>query len=413
MSEPAVRPAPAEARTGRHTWAAALFVAGILALAFNLRGAITSLPPVFPELASTLHLSSVAVALLAATPVLCFAAFSIPAAPLSRRFGEERVLLASLVLLAVGLLARGAWPEVLLFPGTVVAGAAIALMNVLLPSLVKRRRPDQAGLLIGVYLLSLAAGAILGSLLAVPVYQSSGGSARLTLGLWALPALAAALAWLPQWRFRTTPASPGGGRSGGHRLVKVSRHLLAWQVMGFMGLQSLIYYSALSWLPILLRDRGAGAEHAGSLLALMNFGNAVTALLAPLFAQRARDQRWLIAVLVTVSAVGLTGVWFAPLSEAAAWTLVFGLGQGAALGLAIYFTAARAPDPVTSASLSAFTQGAGYLVAAAGPLVVGFLHAVTGSWTVPVLALLVVVGGQGIVGWQAARARTLPAAPLS
>jgi CP family cyanate transporter-like MFS transporter len=295
----------------------------------------------------------------------------------------------------------------------VVAGGAIALMNVLLPSLVKRRRPDQAGLLIGVYLLSLAAGAILGSLLAVPVYQSSGGSVRLTLGLWALPALAAALAWLPQWRFRTTPASPGGGRSGGRRLVKVSRHLLAWQVMGFMGLQSLIYYSALSWLPILLRDRGAGAEHAGSLLALMNFGNAVSALLAPLLAQRTRDQRWLIAVLVAVSGVGLTGVWFAPLSEAAAWTLVFGLGQGAALGLAIYFTAARAPDPVTSASLSAFTQGAGYLVAAAGPLVIGFLHAVTGGWTVPVLALLVVVGAQGIVGWQAARARTLPAAPLS
>jgi CP family cyanate transporter-like MFS transporter len=412
MSEPAVRPAPAEARTGRHTWAAALFVAGIVALAFNLRGAITSLPPVFPELASSLHLSSLAVALLAATPVLCFAVFSIPAAPLSRRFGEERVLLASLVLLAVGLFARGAWPEVLLFPGTVVAGGAIALMNVLLPSLVKRRRPDQAGLLIGVYLLSLAAGAILGSLLAVPLYQSSGGSARLTLGLWALPALVGALAWLPQWRFRTTPAGPGGGRSDGRRLVKVSRHLLAWQVMGFMGLQSLIYYSALSWLPILLRDRGAGAEHAGSLLALMNLGNAITALLAPLLAQRARDQRSLIAATVAASAVGLAGVWFAPLSQAAAWTLVFGLGQGAALGLAIYFTAARAPDPVTSASLSAFTQGAGYLVATIGPLAVGFLHAVTGTWTVPVLALLVVVVFQGIVGWQAGRARTLPAAPL-
>jgi CP family cyanate transporter-like MFS transporter len=286
-------------------------------------------------------------------------------------------------------------------------------MNVLLPSLVKRRRPDQAGLLIGVYLLSLAAGAILGSLLAVPLYQSSSGSVRLTLGLWALPALAAALAWLPQWRFRTTPASPGGGRSVGRRLVKVSRHLLAWQVMGYMGLQSLIYYSALSWLPILLRDRGAGAEHAGSLLALMNFGNAVTALLAPLLAQRARDQRWLIAATVAASAVGLAGVWFAPLSEAALWTLVFGLGQGASLGLAIYFTAARAPDPVTSASLSAFTQGAGYLVATIGPLAVGFLHASTGDWTVPVLALLVVLVFQAIVGWQAGRARTLPAAPLA
>ncbi len=410
MSEPAVRPAPAKARTGGRAWAPALFMTGILALAFNLRGAITSLPPVFPELASALHLSSLKIALLAAAPVLCFAVFSIPAAPLARRFGEERVLLASLLLLAVGLLARGAWPGLLLFPGTAAAGAAIALMNVLLPSLVKRRRPDQAGLLIGLYLLALAGGAILGSLIAVPVFQSSGGSARLTLGLWALPALAGALAWLPQWRFRTTPDGPGGSRSGGRPLVKVSRHALAWQVMGFMGLQSLIYYAALSWLPILLRDRGAGAVHAGSLLALMNLGNAVTALLAPMFAHRFRDQRWLIAATVAVSAVGLAGVWFAPLAGAPAWTLLFGLGQGAALGLAIYFTAARAPDPVTSASLSAFTQGAGYLLAAAGPLAVGFLHAVTGTWTTAVLAMLAVIVFEGVVGWQAGRARTLPAA---
>ena len=375
MSEPAVRPAPAQARTGSYLWALALFVTGILALAFNLRGAIAGLPPVFPELASTLHLSSLAIALL-----------------------------------AVGLLARGAWPGLLLFPGTAAAGAAIALMNVLLPSLVKRRRPDQAGLLIGLYLLALAGGAILGSLIAVPVFQSSGGSARLTLGLWALPALAGALAWLPQWRFRTTPDGPGGSRSGGRPLVKVSRHALAWQVMGFMGLQSLIYYAALSWLPILLRDRGAGAVHAGSLLALMNLGNAVTALLAPMFAHRFRDQRWLIAATVAVSAVGLAGVWFAPLAGAPAWTLLFGLGQGAALGLAIYFTAARAPDPVTSASLSAFTQGAGYVLAAAGPLAVGFLHAVTGTWTTAVLAMLAVIVFEGVVGWQAGRARTLPAA---
>ncbi len=410
MSEPAVRPAPAKTRTGGRAWAPALFMTGILALAFNLRGAITSLPPVFPELASALHLSSLKIALLAAAPVLCFAVFSIPAAPLARRFGEERVLLASLLLLAVGLLARGAWPGLLLFPGTAAAGAAIALMNVLLPSLVKRRRPDQAGLLIGLYLLALAGGAILGSLIAVPVFQSSGGSARLTLGLWALPALAGALAWLPQWRFRTTPDGPGGSRSGGRPLVKVSRHALAWQVMGFMGLQSLIYYAALSWLPILLRDRGAGAVHAGSLLALMNLGNAVTALLAPMFAHRFRDQRWLIAATVAVSAVGLAGVWFAPLAGAPAWTLLFGLGQGAALGLAIYFTAARAPDPVTSASLSAFTQGAGYVLAAAGPLAVGFLHAVTGTWTTAVLAMLAVIVFEGVVGWQAGRARTLPAA---
>jgi MFS transporter, CP family, cyanate transporter len=408
MSEPAAPPAPITERTGRRRWGPVLLVAGLLALAFNLRAAITSLPPVFPELQAALHLPSVGIAALAAVPVLCFGVFSPTAAPLSRRFGEERVLLAALVLLAAGLLARGAAPSVLLFPGTVVATGAIALMNVLLPSLVKRRRPERAGLLIGTYLLSMSAGSVIGSLIAVPVYQATGGSVPLTLGLWALPALAAALVWLPQWRFRTKPASPGGGRLAPRRPAKLSRHLLAWQVMGFMGLQSLTYYTALSWLPTMLRDRGAGAVHAGFLLALMNLGGALTALMAPVLAQRARDQRMLVAATVAVSAVGLAGVWFAPLATAALWALVLGVGQGAALGLAIYLTQARAPDPVSAASLSSFAQGGGYLVATLGPLAFGFLHAVTGNWTVPVAALLCVFAAEFAAGFGAARARTLP-----
>jgi CP family cyanate transporter-like MFS transporter len=397
-------------RTGRRNWGPVLFIAGMMALAFNLRAAITSLPPVFPELESALHLPPGAIAALAAVPVLCFAVFSPVAAPLSRRFGEERVLLVALILLAVGLLARGAAPGVLLFPGTVVATGAIALMNVLLPSLVKRRRPGQAGLLIGTYLLSMSAGSVLGSLIAVPVFQASGGSIPLTVGLWALPAFAAALVWLPQRRFRTAPASPDGGPRAHGRVLQMSRHLLAWQVMGFMGLQSLTYYTALSWLPIMFRDRGTGAVHAGFLLALMNLGGALTALLAPVLAQRARDQRMLIAASVAVSAAGLAGAWFAPLSTAVAWTLLLGVGQGAALGLAIYLTQARAPDPVSAAALSAFAQGGGYLVATLGPLTFGLLHALTGNWTIPVVALLCVFAAEFASGFGAGGSRTLPEA---
>jgi MFS transporter, CP family, cyanate transporter len=399
---------PAQQRP-RRAWPAALFLAGIAALGFNMRAAITSLPPIFPELAADLHVSSAGLALLAALPVLCFAVFSAAAAPLSRRFGEERVLLAAMAVLAGGLALRAADPGVLLYPGTVLAGAAIAFLNVLLPSLVKRRRPEQAGWLIGAYLLCLAAGAIAGSLVAVPVLQAS-GSVPVAVGLWALPAAAGALLWLPQWRFRTVPA--GAGRAGGPaaRPVRMSRHLLAWQVMGFMGLQSLTYYAALSWLPVMLRDRGTSAVAAGGLLALMNGGNAVFALLMPVLAHRARDQRWLVAGTVAASAAGLAGVWYAPLGGAAAWTLLLGLGQGASLGLGIYFTAARAPDPVTAAALSGFAQGAGYLVSAAGPLAIGFLHTATGGWAIPGLVLLGIFGAQFAAGWPAGRAVTLPAA---
>jgi CP family cyanate transporter-like MFS transporter len=407
MPDPAAPAVPAPDRTGRRSPAVALFVAGIIALAFNLRAAITSLPPLFPELSARLHLSAPELSALAATPVLCFAVFSGMAAPLSRRFGEERVLLAALALLTAGLALRGAVPGLLLFPGTMAAGAAIALMNVLLPSLVKRRQPARAGWLMGSYLLSLSGGAVLGSLIAVPVYRASGGSVPLALGVWAAPALVAIAAWLPQGRYRTLP--PGEpGQPGPRRLVKVSRYLLAWQVMGFMGLQSLTYYATLSWLPILFRDRGASPVHAGTLLALMNLGNAVTALLMPVLAHRTRDQRGLVTITVAASAAGLAGVWFAPSAGAVAWTLLLGLGQGASLGLALYFTMARSHDPVTAASLSAFAQGAGYLVATTGPLLTGLLHSLSGGWTIPVVTLLVIFAGELAAGWQAARDRFLP-----
>jgi MFS transporter, CP family, cyanate transporter len=395
----------------RHARDIALLTVAIMVLAVNLRAAITSLPPVFPELSAALHLSSASIAVLAAIPVLCFGLFSGVAAPLSRGFGEERVLLAALLLLAAGLLLRGAAPESMLFPGTVLAGGAIALMNVLLPSLIKRRRPEQAGLLIGAYLLMLGVGAVIASLIAVPVFRSAAAAnpgsswpVQLTLGLWALPAVVAAVVWLPQIRYHTKPGRPADRR----RRVALRRHALAWQVAAFMGLQSLNYYATLSWLPTLLQDRGVNAAAAGGLLALMNGGNAIAAMAMPMVAHRARDQRLLVAAAVLAIAVGLTGILAAPPGSAFAWALLLGLGQGSSLGLAIFFTAARAPDPVAAASLSGFAQSTGYLIAAAGPLGVGFLHRATGGWTVPVLVLLGIVGLQFWAGWLAGRSRTLP-----
>jgi MFS transporter, CP family, cyanate transporter len=410
---------PPAARVGARS-GLPLLVAGVLVLAVNLRVAITSLPPIFPELESALHVSASTLALLAAVPVLCFGVFSGAGAPLSRRFGDEWVLGLALGLLAVGLLLRSVSPTVLLFPGTIVAGAAIALMNVLLPSLVKRRIPERAGLVIGLYLLMLSGGAIVASLLAVPIFTAAGGgetsgsaAVRISLGVWAAPALVAAVLWVPQLRYRTRPEAsrPGGGpRTRRTGALAMSRFPLAWQVTLFMGLQSLIYYATLSWFPTMFRDHGVSATHAGDLLALMNLGNAVTALLIPMLAQRAADQRRQVALAMLATSAGLAGAVFGPTSGAVPFILLLGLGQGATLGLGIFYTMARAPDPVTAASLSAFSQGIGYLISSAGPLLIGLLHDVTGSWTAPGLVLLAVCVVTVIVGWLAGRALTVPAA---
>src|ERR1700678_108261 len=175
-----------------------LLVIGVLALGFNLRGAITSLPPISPELQARLGLSGATVSLLAATPVICFGVFSGFAAALARRLGEERVLFAAIIALTAGLLLRAAAPSVALFPGTILAGAAIAVMNVLLSSLIKRRWPERAGVLIGLYITALSAGAIVASLVSVPLWQATNGSVAVTLGWLAAPAALAALLWLPQ-----------------------------------------------------------------------------------------------------------------------------------------------------------------------------------------------------------------------
>ena len=397
-----------------------LLVIGVAALGFNLRGAITSLPPLFPELQDSLHLSTAAISVLAATPVICFGVVSGFAASLSRRHGEERVLLGALIALVAGLAARGAAPGSLLFPGTVLAAAAIAVMNVLLSSLIKRRWPERAGFLIGLYITALSVGAITASLVSVPLWDGTGGtgvSVSLILGWLAGPAALGALLWLPQTRRprAAVPASAadplsGPARPGPVPRVAVHRHALAWQVTAFMGIQSLLYYAVLSWLPTILRDRGASAGTAGDLLALMGVGNLAVSLFVAAIAQRMRAQYALIVPTVAAMALGLAGVVYLPLGSAPVWVLILGAGQNAALSLAIFFTMARAPHAAAAASLSSLAQAVGYLLASAGPLEVGLLHSATGSWQLPLAVLFALNAMLLVAGLLAARPRVLPAA---
>jgi MFS transporter, CP family, cyanate transporter len=202
-----------------------------------------------------------------------------------------------------------------------------------------------------------------------------------------------------------TPTQPAPARPA---RVAVHRHAITWHVTIFMGMQSLLYYATLSWLPTMLRDRGQSAAVAGDLLALMGVGNLAVSLFIPIAAQRMRSQVVLVVPTTIAVAGGLAGLLYLPLGGAVAWALILGAGQNAALSLAIFFTAARAPHAAAAASLSSLAQAVGYLLASAGPLEVGLLHSATGSWTAPVMVLFALSGVMLVAGLFAARPRMLP-----
>jgi CP family cyanate transporter-like MFS transporter len=386
---------------GRRRTASVLLVAAIVAVALNQRPAVVAVAPVLGELRAETGLSSALAGLLTTLPVLCFGAFA-PAAPrLARRIGLETAVAASLVLLAAGIALRLLTPIAFLFAGSLLAGAAIAFANVLLPAYVKREftRP---GAVMGLYSASLNAGAAAGAALTVPVAAALGVDWRTALGLWLVLAVAALALWLPvagTGRAHRTSA-PLPDDAGSWSLL---RQPLARQVTAYLGLQSVQFYTVSAWLPTLLADAGVPAREGGLLLGFANVVGAAGALLAPAQAGRMRSQRPLILAVATAYLVGLGGLLLAPDTGTLVWVGAFGLAQGSGFALALTLIVLRSPTPLVAARLGGVAQCLGYLLAALGPLVVGALHDLTDGWTWPVILLLAALVPMTWFGWGAAR----------
>jgi CP family cyanate transporter-like MFS transporter len=377
-----------------------LLVLAIVLLAANLRPALTSVAPLIGQIRTDTGISNGVAGLLTGLPLLAFAVLSPIAPRLARRFGMERVLLASLLVLAVGILLRSAGVVAALFLGTAILGAAIAVGNVLLPSLVKREFPERTGLMTSTYTTALAVSAAIAAGASFPIaYQVDGW--RGSLALWALLALVAAVAWFPQIR-SADPANASTGTSRG--VTGLWSSVLAWQVTLFMGLQSLGYYVVLTWLPQILQEEvGVSAAQAGWLLALAQVVVIPAMFLAPVLADRRPSQYSVVVVAVTLTGAGTLGLLVAASTATALWIVLLGLGQGACFSLALTFFALRAPDSEHAAALSGMAQSVGYLLAAGGPFLFGLLRDVTHAWTVPLTLLVAVTVCLLITGLGAAR----------
>lgn len=383
----------------------AILLAGLLLLAFNLRPAVASIPPLLTTLERRLHLGGPTVSLVAAMPLLCFGLVSAGASPLSRRFGRDRVLLASQAVLAAGVVGRALLPRVLLLPGTVVVCGAIAILNVLSASVVKDRFPNRVGFALSTYSCVLLLGSTAAASTSALLYSAAGRSFGLALGVWAVPVVVG----LALWSRQVPRALKRADRPSTARLAsaRLRRNGIAWWVTAFWGLQALVVYTTLSWLPAFFTSRGTTVSYGGLMLGLVNLAGIPTTLAVPRLLASHRHQRLLILFATLSCATGLVGAWLAPLSAAPVFMVLLGVGQGCALPLGLVLMVERAGNERVATSLSAMAQGIGYLFAAAGVFVVGLLYHATSSWALPGVLLVVVLAAELVAGFGASVPRTI------
>lgn len=370
---------PRPARKGPAT--AVMLVIGFVLLSLNTRVAFGQLGPLAP----VAGFGTGALTVLGLLPPLCMGLFAPLAATARRRLGEERGLFWASALLLVGAVVRVlGLPG--LFVGTVLVSIATAVVNVLIPVFVRSRfDPRRVGVMMGVYALSMGAGSALVAALMVPVWEASGHSWRTAIGLAVVPAALAALGIAPQLRY--------AGRGVGPDPVRVSvlgggGRALAWSLIAFFGLQTLLFYTTLAWLPAILVDAGVAEGTAGGMQSLFILGVAIGGFLTPVLAAARADQRPHLFTVLLICGLGYAGLLAAPTSAPAIWSVVLGIGLGGGQAVAGVLYVKRGRDHDHVAALATAAQTGGYLLAAAGPVTASVLHAVTDTWTVPLLAFL-------------------------
>ncbi|WP_433791500.1 CynX/NimT family MFS transporter [Actinoplanes sp. CA-252034] len=385
------------------TRAGGLFaLTALLLAAVNLRLAVTSIGPVLTEIRAGLGMSATVAGLLTSVPVLCFASIGLAAPRLARRFGSARVILGGLLLLAAGLTIRpftGGSALFLLFSAVALAG--IALVNVLLPSIVKDRFPDRVGAVTGLYSVALNIGATTAAAATVPITGAFGDDWRMGLACWSLAALLALPPWLMLARSRET-----ADRTDTPVAVRVSRHPVAWALAVYFGMQSTSAYVIIGWLPEIYRDAGLSPALAGVLFAVTSLLGVPLSFLLSAYAGRLRSQSGIALVLGLFGIAGWAGLWASPAAAPWLWAVLLGV-VNAAFPLALTMIALRGRTPATVVQLSAFAQSIGYLFAIPGPILVGALHDASGGWRVPLALMVALMVPQIIAGMAAGRNRQI------
>ena len=366
---------------------------GFVALFFIsliLRPPVASIGPLLHEIVVDLGLSAAETSLLAAAPVFCFGVGAFASPALVRKLGVNRSMFFVLLVLFVSAALRlfFGYPGLLL--GTVAVGLSVAVANVLLPTIVRVEFPARVALVTGAYTTLLAFSASFAAWIAVPSSAAIGGWQG-ALGLWIIPALLAVLFWAPKATASRKDVPQDAGVAAEERSAVV-RSPISWAIVGFFGLQSLGFYALLGWLPTLLIASGQSPQSAGGYLGLATAIGIPAGLILATAISRFKSLAWWAAgaSLVTLSGFLLLMIAFVQPEFTAAACIVIGIGQASTFPMSLSIISTRASTKAQTTQLSAMAQGWGYLLAALGTFLIGYLAEVTGSWSISVYVLVAI-----------------------
>lgn len=385
-----------------------VMIGGIVLLALNLRPVVNSLGVVLPDLQQSTGISSTLAGLLGSLPTFCFAFIGFIAPAISARIGPHRAVAYSLIALTAGQVLRAAVPgTAAIFIGSIIALAGIAIANVLLPGLVRLHFPTAIPAMTAIYTTVLMLGQTLGAGITLPIQHGLHGTWRLGIGMWAVTAAVALVPWVvavaryprpgtaPE-RQQTAPeqqqAAPDRRQAPQQPsrigVLQLFRSFHAWAMAVFFGVQSIQAYVVFAWLTSVLIDAGLSDETAAGMLAILTAVGIPISAFVPALLGVLRHQATLVIGFTSCFVIGYSWLLIAPTTAPWIPALLIGIGLGAFPMLLTLF-ALRARTPAGTTALSGFSQSIGYLIAATGPVGFGFLHDVTGDWTVPIVALLI------------------------
>ena len=378
-------------------------LASVVLITTLLRPPVAAVGPILSDLQASLGISQSQAGLLASLPVLCFGFGAFAGPWLVRRFGLTHAFTIIIVVILLTLVLRVWFGFVPLLLLTVLLALAIAVSNVLFPTLIRAEFPNRIAGMTALYTALLALFASVAASASVPLLNAT-GDWRWALALWAIPALLALVAWYFNTRGNELTAEPDIAVTTSDRHVWV--HPITWSLVAFFGFQSLNFYAILNWLPAILQSKGFDQAAAGGLLGLTTMVGIPTGLLVTANLKRFKSMPWLVFSISLITAAGFGLLVFSG-ALAIVGCVLAGIGLASSFPISLALVAMKANNKDQTTLLSAVVQGFGYLIAAVGTFAVGLTFELTGTWLLGVVSLAAIALVQAFIGLFAGSARRL------